>query len=1348
MRPNLCNMHYAAVVLAALAFPGGAVAAGDGALRAAEDKITAWAEASLPGDRGPGLSRDFRMGSYQPLPTGDLFTGLDPIEAGWITDFASTYLDVAFQPCADDDILFDLFLDDADELPYIEHCRQVIADFQALYGATHPGVRARMWTYTDVLDATSSTDHRFTEAAHYEAVILRSLIDAGGYPVAAGGLADLATALLSVNFNYSSLQSLDSDLQSGFGQPQLREPEPADVRDATYLALIQEGLQLLESLKFVPNWQYQTRADYDGFLSRLKVTLVKLFGATGNVAEAQGAAAPLLETWRDRLGPEAEALDRTALHDVISQVGDVMEALRAADMRDDAIEIGRRAVVLARQGNLPKTEWSLLSTLRSDLRASDAVVGVDGATVSERLELYPIDVVLDMEPDVPYGRGIGVIENDRVPTTLDCKGDLEAALDTRPKDRESLDGLLAIISIVTDEIYFGKYMDAAGNLEFFEQLRKELNPEIKSCALMGPELLARAYAGSARLDEAEELYSDVRESYRNTTGADTYEYYRATMGLAGVLLSKGRMDAGHALTIEGLSLFGALELRNVHGFVELDEVPATAAAAMTRFGRRDRAVSFARQAFEYARDQSGYFQGAALPSLGGYAAALSNAGQYDKALDARRVIASFGGVDEFLSMAQILAEVGRADIAGRYAKYLFDLTMASLNDPDSDLPEQDRLIRAQIATGLYARVLVEEEQYFDAFDLGSASVTGLADLLGDKDIEVRSLYLAILRALVGLEQAGGSVGIARLLLENEAEAVKDLTLAEARRALLPGLQTFAARAMRDYAKLGGGDAPEDQPEALRDEAFVVLQSGRVNPASEAVARNVARASLADADLAPLFRDWSELLQARDALRIELMASVDRGALIDSEWLERSTELDDQIAAAEASLSSAAPDLFERAKPRPIGLAEIASPTSGLLTETEALVYLLPGIKEARGLVFVASHKGIAWADLEMSAEDLTTEVSLLHSEAREGMRAFVPDSIETDSARFDAARAHALYVTLFGNEDIASLLAEAREWIIVANGPLLSLPFNALPMEPVSDGEMRSARWLGTEKALSILPDVASLTRRSDSSPAPVEGTRGFIAFADPDFGGGSYEQAPLLHTAEFTSDGRTVRGALNALAPLPGTRREAEAMADQYGPENAALFLSDQATETELFRLSATGALEKAEVLLIATHGLIAGAADGVTEPALALTPPPGDGHMIELASFRSDSPLPGQPVDDGLLTASEAAMLRIDADWVILSACDTASGASPNAEGLSGLASGFLTAGAKSLLVSHWPVDDVAAERLTTFAVAALRDDPLIGRAEAMRLSMLELIETAGEDSEFVHPAFWAPFQVIGLD
>src|SRR3984893_11517535 len=94
----------------------------------------------------------------------------------------------------------------------------------------------------------------------------------------------------------------------------------------------------------------------------------------------------------------------------------------------------------------------------------------------------------------------------------------------------------------------------------------------------------------------------------------------------------------------------------------------------------------------------------------------------------------------------------------------------------------------------------------------------------------------------------------------------------------------------------------------------------------------------------------------------------------------------------------------------------------------------------------------------------------------------------------------------------------------------------------------------------------------------------------------------------------------------------------------------------------------------------------------------------------------------DDGLLTASEVAQLHLNADWVVLSACDTAAGEKPGAQALSGLARAFFYAGARALLVSHWAVDSVAAARLTTRTFALMADDLGIGRAEALRRAMLE--------------------------
>jgi CHAT domain-containing protein len=107
--------------------------------------------------------------------------------------------------------------------------------------------------------------------------------------------------------------------------------------------------------------------------------------------------------------------------------------------------------------------------------------------------------------------------------------------------------------------------------------------------------------------------------------------------------------------------------------------------------------------------------------------------------------------------------------------------------------------------------------------------------------------------------------------------------------------------------------------------------------------------------------------------------------------------------------------------------------------------------------------------------------------------------------------------------------------------------------------------------------------------------------------------------------------------------------------------------------------------------------------------------------------------------------ATLKLNADWVILSACNTAAGDKPGAEALSGLARAFFYAGARGLLVSHWPVKSSAAVKLTTAAVTELKAHPEIGRAEALRRSMLALMQDKSDPAN-AHPAVWAPFMVVG--
>ena len=212
----------------------------------------------------------------------------------------------------------------------------------------------------------------------------------------------------------------------------------------------------------------------------------------------------------------------------------------------------------------------------------------------------------------------------------------------------------------------------------------------------------------------------------------------------------------------------------------------------------------------------------------------------------------------------------------------------------------------------------------------------------------------------------------------------------------------------------------------------------------------------------------------------------------------------------------------------------------------------------------------------------------------------------------------------------------------------------------------------------------------------------------------------------------------LRRQVPLPETADELCAVAKSLGAlahEADAVWLGARATETNLKTLSGEGKLARYRVLHFATHGLLASESETIlkakAEPALVLTPPKDGASAAELER------------DDGLLTASEVAQLQLDADWVVLSACNTAAGDKGDAEALAGLARAYFYAKARALLVSHWAVDSDATVELITKTVAALRTDPRIGRAEALRRSMASLIS---KGDAFAHPATWAPFVLVG--
>ncbi len=183
------------------------------------------------------------------------------------------------------------------------------------------------------------------------------------------------------------------------------------------------------------------------------------------------------------------------------------------------------------------------------------------------------------------------------------------------------------------------------------------------------------------------------------------------------------------------------------------------------------------------------------------------------------------------------------------------------------------------------------------------------------------------------------------------------------------------------------------------------------------------------------------------------------------------------------------------------------------------------------------------------------------------------------------------------------------------------------------------------------------------------------------------------------------------ALVRLEDTADELKAVARKLGAAPGDLFLREGASETTVKSMP----LGDYRVVYFATHGLVAGDVKGLGEPSLVLT----------LPQKATDK-------DDGLLTASEIAALRLNADWVVLSACNTIAGDKPGAEALSGLARAFFYAGARALMVSHWAVESTAAMQLTTATFDILNSSPDLGRAEALRRAMLAYMNDAVPSGE----------------
>lgn len=493
-----------------------------------------------------------------------------------------------------------------------------------------------------------------------------------------------------------------------------------------------------------------------------------------------------------------------------------------------------------------------------------------------------------------------------------------------------------------------------------------------------------------------------------------------------------------------------------------------------------------------------------------------------------------------------------------------------------------------------------------------------------------------------------------------------------------GLQAMAALGVADRL-LGGATA-----QAMMDAAL--------------------RAAANDAGLADLVRQEQDLRRQLQALQAEGAEHQD-----DDAGRRRAGELELQHQQLRERIRARYPGYDQLLRPPMPSPTELAQ----RLRRDETLLLALPADKAL-----------YLWA---VSADDLPlfvkvdvgrAELDALVARLREGLDFGLSGG---KVPRLDLQAAHRLYRLVL--QPVAARLRERKHLIMVADGPLARLPMSvALTAPPVAGSE---PAWLAREMAVSQVPTVSAwlaLRQLPAGRPAPEP----LMAWADPAFAGAGGAGAARKPPEAARGTGLAPALRYQDLPPLPETRGEVMAIAQSLKANaDNDIVLGPRATRASVLDASRSGVLVRKRVLVFATHGLVAGDLPGLTQPALALA-----------------TPANAQDTLSALIGLDDILGLRLNADWVVLSACNTAASDGRAQEALSGLARGFLYAGARSLLVTHWAVETDSARLLTTRTFEHQAAQPQASKAESLRQAMLAVMT----QPKYAQPAYWAPFALVG--
>jgi len=487
--------------------------------------------------------------------------------------------------------------------------------------------------------------------------------------------------------------------------------------------------------------------------------------------------------------------------------------------------------------------------------------------------------------------------------------------------------------------------------------------------------------------------------------------------------------------------------------------------------------------------------------------------------------------------------------------------------------------------------------------------------------------------------------------------------------------------------------------------------------AETVNRLAARVAAGDGQLAGLSRAYEDSRRRLRATESQIASLQADGVYSDAVKAQMEQILKDEqedANALEARMLAANPRYNQLVAP-----GAPAAEIQAALRPDEAYLKLLPLAGRTYGvLVTKAAVKPYA---VDMGRGEVQGAVTRLRV-ALEPTETLVP---------FDAAGSAALFDRLFG--PVRGDVLAARHLVYEADGPLVSLPValfvtDATSIRTDKKGEIDYVQtaWLGKKVASSLVVSGASFLQSRAFAPSAAK--RPYLGFADPSLPRGddraftSVTRSFLRRSAVLERVCGETRNALMRIEALPETAQEVRQVGQSLGTPGSVL--TGAAFSDEAVRSRAD--LADYQVLYFATHGLLPQPDACVPEPALVTSLGGGD--------------------SDALLDTSEILNLKIDADLVVLAACDTGgagasvdrTGLTGGGEALGGLTRAMVYAGSRAMVVSHWSVDSEASVKLMTGLFASGAPS----MAEALQKSQAAL----QKDPNHAHPYFWAPFTLVG--